>query len=668
MFRKKKREKKKKGYLKEMQEMYAEIWCTLLVEGRSRYREKHREKKGEIGVDLMGTYAGLSSANYYILEKLPADIPLEYKERIRDEAIEVSQQLESKEVLVHFVDNIQRHEINWEAPQMKSKLRILREVKEDQENKGYDAYNAHETIGATTRQEWIEKSLYYYAEAEKRRGREMLKYESVMIVTGEQGEAFDVASERLEMLMQNTLGIRYRRVYFEVTKMLEYISPFRQERQKEHIGKVPMFVLPDETVSRFNVYEQGRLGDKGVYFGTDIDSLNPVLKRVKQKGTEAENWLIAAETDGGKSFFVACLLIQLLDLSYNGTIMDIEGFEYQAIAEYAKSAGKEVEVLDLSVGYLDPLEIMECIGDPEYDKGLKKMAVDFTLAKLRILIGAMWEEDVWVETVVLDAIQHAYADYGVTELEETWEKSQGMSLLDVFSAIETICDTTGEARGYQMAAEKLGVVLRKYFEETGLLSGLFSSKTSMQKILDAELVVCAFGMAGKSETLIEGVEMNLMQLDAAQICYQRTLKSRQAKKFNFKLWEEFQRWGKFEGSDKLVNVALTGGRKVGDVNMIVTNQLDALLKEDKYGVFENTTSFMIGKIVKEETRKKFCTELSMPLLLSELNKIATTSKKGNNDYRYSFLCNLDRDDIAVVKMCIPEELEKSKMFYKGIKR
>ena len=47
------------------------------------------------------------------------------------------------------------------------------------------------------------------------------------------------------------------------------------------------------------------------------------MKPVKKTTEDAENWLITAETGGGKSYFVKALLEQLLAQNqYNGTIMD----------------------------------------------------------------------------------------------------------------------------------------------------------------------------------------------------------------------------------------------------------------------------------------------------------------------------------------------------------
>lgn len=139
---------------------------------------------------------------------------------------------------------------------------------------------------------------------------------------------------------------------------------------------------------------------------------------------------------------------------------------------------------------------------------------------------------------------------------------------------------------------------------------------------------------------------------------------------------EFQRWGKFPGADKTLGVALTGGRKLGDVNIIITNVIAEMLGEDRFNVFSNVTSFLIGAIGDKDVRVDLCNRLSIPNMLPELNKISTVRStkdeyKGagsseSSDYRYAFLCGLDKSKYAITKMLLPEHLAKSDLFRTGV--
>ena len=156
----------------------------------------------------------------------------------------------------------------------------------------------------------------------------------------------------------------------------------------------------------------------------------------------------------------------------------------------------------------------------------------------------------------------------------------------------------------------------------------------------------------------------------------RSVFSKHAGKFNFKLWEEFQRWGGFPDADKTINVALTGGRKLGDVNIIITNKVIDMLRDDKFGVFSNITSFAIGAIGDALVRTELCERLTIPQMEGELHRLAENNKdlsayiEGDtllsNPYSKAFLIGLDKTVYTISRMSIPAELRDSYIFRTGI--
>ena len=307
-----------KEKVKNVVDLYDElIFCKLANRESSKCRYIAPDQ-GKIGIDFLGTYDKENISFYYTVGKLPREIYIDWKERLRSEC--------KSGVRVTFVDNIRRHYIAWESPQMQSRLRILRQVRDDQDERDVDAYNMHKNIKDITKQKWIEDSLLYLSEADKTRGRALFKSTQFMIISGQRGEDFDDSVKLIEEYAKH-IGLTLNRIMYEIPDILEYYSPFNHSINRNVIDTSPSYVLTDEILSRFNTYTQGTLGVSGVYFGTDIYSKFPVLKKVKPKEDTAENWLITAETGGGKSFFVKALLLQLLALNNNGTIMDIEGIE-----------------------------------------------------------------------------------------------------------------------------------------------------------------------------------------------------------------------------------------------------------------------------------------------------------------------------------------------------
>ena len=640
------------------------IFCKLVHRDSSKCRYIS-PSHGFIGVDFLGTYDGDNIAFYYTVSTFPKEIFIDWKDRLRSEC--------KNGVRLTFLNNIRLHSIPWESPQMISRLRTMQYVREQELEKDINAYNMHKNIKDLSRQRWIEDSLLYLAEADKTRGRALFKSTEFMIISGPRGEDFDDSVKLIEEYAKH-IGIGLSRIMYEIPDTLDYFSPFSHRPNRHVIDTVPTVVLTDEIMARFNSYNQGTLGKSGVYFGTDVYSKFPVLKVVKPKEDTAENWLITAETGGGKSFLVKALLLQLLALGYNGTIMDIEGFEYIPMANFV-SHNSKVEVINMGEGngkYFDPLEIAQETGIEDIDRDAKQLSVNFTLSIFKVLLGKTFDERLLMQTVLDDAVTETYKDVGVTEDRSTWHLSKNLSLHDVYETLGRLDYFRDGGEGEYMETVRLArAVLSKYFDADGTRSSMFKERIRVGEIIDADLVICSFGMAGKSPQSVDEIQLALMQLGAAQLSHQRSIFSKSQGKFNFKLWEEFQRWGKFPDSDKTLGVALTGGRKLGDVNIIITNVVKELLDDDRFGIFGNITSFLAGAIGDEKVREDFCDRLSIPKMKPEMDRLVINRRSDVGDrseqlFSHAFLCGLDRDKYGIVKMLVPETLSKSALFKTGV--
>ena len=258
----------------------------------------------------------------------------------------------------------------------------------------------------------------------------------------------------------------------------------------------------------------------------------------------------------------------------------------------------------------------------------------------------------------------------------------GFSTENGASRDETELDLTQQYRRNPKYKEALDLVIAKlsaYFEpldKGGIRSNVFTTRVTLDDIRRAKLVVCSFGMAGKSPAQVDPIQMGLSQLSASNISHIRSIFSKAEGKFNFKVWEEFQRWGSFPDADAAIQTALTGGRKLGDINFIITNDVKQLLKNDRFGIFGNITSFAIGAIGDDDTRYELCRRLSVPLLKQELDRLVT--RKGNTEsfekqdselssmYDKAFLVQLDKSVSTMVKMLIPDYVAKSDIFRTGV--
>ena len=226
--------------------------------------------------------------------------------------------------------------------------------------------------------------------------------------------------------------------------------------------------------------------------------------------------------------------------------------------------------------------------------------------------------------------------------------------------------------------DKVVAKLSEYFEpfeHGGIRSDVFARRVTLSDIVDAKLLINSFGMEGRSASTVDKTQMTLSQISAANISYIRSIFSKAQGKFNFKVWEEFQRWGQFPGSAVTIKTAITGGRKLGDVNFIITNNVKELLDDDRFAIFDNITSFAIGAIASQSTRTRLCDELSVPSLLPELNRIV--SQKGNAEtfesdsvihskYDKSFLICLDKTVSTIAKVELPSHIANSLIFKTGV--
>ncbi len=662
--------KTRKGFLhgiKEVIQLYDDLYFSSLTKNNSALTRRIEKEDGKIGIDFVGSYDGENVSFYYLVDRFPQELFIDFKERIRREC--------KQGVTVAFLNNLRGHKIEWESAQMRSRLRILKQVGDDNALSDVSAYNLHENINVLGKQDWIEESLNYLATADKQRGRGLLKSTMCLIVSGKRGETFDDSVKLIEEYSKH-IGISLTRVLYVLPDFLKAFSPFSKAHMSSITDTATTQVLTDELVARYNSYTQGTLGVDGVYFGTDIYSRFPVLKRVKPKEDTAENWLITAETGGGKSFLVKVMILQLLGLGFNGTIMDIEGFEYIPIANFM-SHNSSVQIINMGEGngkYFDPMEIAQETGIADIDKDSKGMSLNFAIAIFKVLLGKAYATNVWLDTVINDAVAETYKRVGVSDDQSTWGLSKGLTLFDVYDSLLSLRTLRKDAN-YLSSVEQAIAITSRYFEPDGTRASLFKDRVNVSNIIDADLVVCSFGMAGKAPQSIDEIQLALMQLGAAQLSHQRSIFSKSQGKFNFKLWEEFQRWGKFPDSDKTLGVAITGGRKLGDVNMIITNVVKELLDDDRFGILSNITSFLIGAVGDDKVRTELCSRLSIPDMKKEIDLIASAQrvsdeKRGGveleSPFMYAFLCGLDRSKYGLVKMVLPPDLKKSSLFKTGI--
>lgn len=650
------------------------------------YSSRHSSTAGDLSFsdfyyDMDGYYNKDTGVTYmYTIDGYPNSMDTSFRTDLRREC--------KGDVRISFISLLDSYKIDWNSNQMQAKLRGWQILDETQAE--VSDYNMHKNIQDMDNIEWRKLSLRYLNDAVLRRKRKTFRFRCAVLVSGTRGTDFDESIESIEDYCKQR-GIKLTRVLYNVYDYLGMFSPFKlgyNTKLEKEIGNV---VLTDELLARYTTFSQGKVGKSGEYWGTDIFSCFACLKPTKVKNTDAETWLITGETGSGKSYFGKGLIIQLLAKPYiNGTINDVEGFEYTELLDFATDADKMV-LLNMAEGqglYVDPVPII-LTGDAKSDETMYSMSVSFTSVQFRTMVGTLDEHlQIWSDIIIDEAVSRTYSSAGVEQEDmSTWSNSDDLSIFDVYANIKEMLinpqlnqtELTKKVFNNADYIDALQVVvgkLSRYFEENGTLRGTFKKRVSLEEIAHAKLVINSFGMAGKSPDTVDKVQMSLMQMYAANISHIRSIFSKVDGKYNFKVWEEFQRWGTFPNSERIITTALTGGRKLGDINIIMTNKVKDLLDDDKFGIFGNISSVAIGCIWDSKVRHDLCERLSMMNFESDLDTLVSKNKQllnyvdgdtvQDSAYSKAFLIGLDKTYYTISKMNLPDEWDSMSLFQTGV--
>lgn len=588
--------------------------------------------------------------------------------------------------------------IDWGSPEMKARLKNYRKNSQDINSQSDNVYDQHESRSEISQTSWRDESVNYLSNAtSSERQLQMFDYRSYMIVTGTRGSDFDTALARIEGYCTSR-NLVINRITRDLPGFLSSFSPFSLDMDSKQVSRVGKSVLPDEIVSRFTGYTQGKVGSGGVYIATDVDTRFPILKYFKRDDTDPENVAILGSTGSGKSFVGKSIVFGLFsNPRTRGTIMDIEGFEYIPLMNFFAN-NDSVVILNMAEGqgsYFDPVPII-VTGNYALDvkdNNCYALSVSYTTSILKVLVGEdVLEKYTWASDIVETALSDLYASVGVSQaVYETWGRSADLTLHDVYRIIKQTHERvlSGEDKSYHSSNKEylaaLDIVrsrLSRYFETPengGTKSYVFSNRIPIETIARSKFVLCSFGMKSKGKNQVDPIQMALTQISAANVSHLRSLFCKIDGKFNVKIWEELQRWADFPGSDAILSVALTGGRKMGDINFLMSNEPKMFLGMGaKLDIFSNITSFLIGAIPDVTVRHDVAKTLGVDNLIPELDKIAnsvsseeaynqarTLDVKERSPYSKAFVINLDRTITTVGRVELPNEISMSSIFRTG---
>lgn len=673
----------KKSKFREKLDMYDMILANLYA-GKSIIEPTEHLDNSQIAIGFSNISSENQITKYFTISSFPDYLQNQLIDYIRNSCMLPG-------VKINFYMYGHPHKIFWDSAEMRSKMDIWSRYSQEHDG-SVNVFNyRQESIEAKARARIIQ-STKYLNEAELEHKRSLIRVSFIIEITARRDEESILnMADSVKKLKEITAssGIKVRELRINMIDWIRAINPFSLNASKETESKIIKKVMTDDNLANFNSYKQGRVGIKGTPLGVDVRSYSVVLRQFKENPDKAENWLICAETGGGKSMWIKSLLTYMLADGYTVCIMDYEGDEYTNLANYVREYNPDdVKIVSMGKGstvYFDPCEIPELTGDETIDKESKESAISFITAIFRIIVHGEGSDFTTEEKKIMStAIQRMYDSVGVTEDMSTWHRSKLLKLHDVYHEIKEMVLTKefvdSDSNAKHKAAEFIMDAASIYFEESGANYSMFSKPMSANELYKSKLIVFSFGMKGASESATDPTILALKQLSVAYVNIQISNYCKYVKHYyNVKVWEEFQRWGQVKGSeDTIVNV-ITGGRKRGDVNFIVTNDLASILDENnrlsaKLG--NNIQNYAIGRIVKSDTRFKFCEQFDLQECLDALDRIAKASANtkqiggktsgSQNRYKHAFCVVLDDGNKAIVKSMLPSSILKSSLFKTGV--
>jgi hypothetical protein len=586
-------------------------------------------------------------------------------------------------------------DIPWDDAAFKSRMQILGEVSQEIRTEKRDEFNQGKHIAKDVQDARTRETLDYLTLAdttvagaggsEGSYRRMFYMQRTLLIVTGERNGELTIAMKDLEKSLQNKQGFRITRITGNLSEYLKAISPFTGEMTKRERGLFPPTLVSDEITARYHTFEQGVVGKGKVYLGTDIHTLAHVFKTFKRSGTDAEVALILGMTGSGKSFDAKSLIMQLQGMkNMVGTINDYEGNEYTAFGKLLAKHSKVV-TLDFSVGsgyYYDPVPL-RATGLPEIDNDLLEVSKEHIRSIFAAIIGpSNREKFAWIDVILENGINSFYLDKGITHDLSTWKKSEGLTLYDVYEYMN-LYEPAQESAEFKEQKLYLLEKFAVYFDKEKKSNTYFTRPVTFEEISEADLVINNFAMRGKTEDNLSPLDSALIPMNAALISYIRSVASFARGKYNYKVWEELQRMSKLESAVTLLKTPLSGGRKLGDINIVISNDPGELLKEDKFNLFGSVNLLKIGLIPNDTVLKRICEVFNMPNMYPELVKIASAkeitegdfSERGDEEYDAvmadpylkAFLTRIDNGEAVIVKTNLPKWLAQSPLFRTGVK-
>lgn len=517
-------------------------------------------------------------------------------------------------------------------------------------------------------------SYLYMKEAVEKEKASFFKTNIIIELVATSDDVLDEADRAIKAFFY-TKEIKSKGVFIQTNEYMRTFTPMVTGRESLIKQMNPKSVFADETISSLTVPTHGVIGDEhGIYHGVDIMSRRVVTFDMLH-GSRANNVLLTAQTEQGKSTFAKMLYtFYPLHPQFSTVVYDYEGTEYTPLARVI--GANIISLTSASGRFVNTMVIGRLTGKESIDEELKTTAVTSTMRIFDILVDVDEGMSGEKRAIVSSAIKSVYLDFGVTNEKESWINSEGITFFHIYQRIVDFLNHEkyqDERRTHgEDELKNLINILMVYFEEGQVYKHWFKESISVQEIIDKKHVVFSFGMGSSAEATEDERSLALRQLFASHIT---TLMSHYNVQHNRKtvvFLEELQRYLKLRYSGDIIAKFVSGGRKQGMITYLITNSpselisltesMDDHVQENASIIMSGVTMFLIGALMKRDM-ENLIQEFDLSNARGVLNQLSSVAEgQGTNDgLKYCFYVRY-KGQSALLRMLSHPALEELPLY------
>lgn len=611
----------------------------------------------QVGYEIL--YSKRSQRCYYYIRALPEFISGSFYSAARSALALLKT---DHPVFLNFRIQGVPHYIDWDSAEMKERRKQWSEYEKTKEAKDTRFADA-KTRQQSVFEDWRMKSWDYIQNAEDRKVQlidcEVTLELAVDGNTVEHRRSLLDACKEMEQWMAKN-GIKFKKVKNNIMDFLKYTSITSLDPNTKAAKQVMNRVLSSEILAGMVGYVPGKINDTGVLFGIDMTTGMAVYKNMVRKGGDAENFLVIAETGGGKSYYMKALTIQMAINGFHQVVLDIDGEYIPA----AKQLDGVIINMSKSAGlYFDSTVIGDLTGDDSVDIALLEDSRTTTENIFNILCDTETGMTSTEVKLFNDAYTNMFKRFGIAPSDKTtWQNSKQLSFHILYQEIIALTGKP-EYKAYEVELRAFIDKLFVYFDPNGIraymfkkpiiLSEILSHKSNLPMFIDIVLNLES-NSAGKTN-----VEALIKQSTATYLVTLVTNYFKSRHEFSIHYIEEYQRYSASPGVESLVVYMITGNRKRNAATFIISNSPTALLKIENpanQAIIDNINNYIIGKI-KPTVIEDVCHSFSLDNCVADLRAISTDPL-----YKNTFILKINGQDTTIVKQCLPADVSNGPIF------